>query len=149
MSKIAPRSSAQIAATVPTVDCEPVQRGNYRNKALLAAVRLLPCVKCGMIGVHAAHSNRLIHGKGRGIKASDAAIMALCPADHYEIDNGKNYTKRDLETYQDAYIVKTYAALEREGKINIPAHVWKLHGNAEIALELIRLQEDGALWVHF
>ena len=63
---------------------------NYRNKALLEAVRECPCQHCGAQDgtVVAAHSNQLKDGKGKGIKASDAAIAALCYICHHQIDQG-------------------------------------------------------------
>lgn len=149
MSKISPRSASQIAATVPTVDCPAKRRGNYRSLDLLAAVRNLPCVHCGVIGVQAAHSNRLIHGKAKGIKASDAAIMALCVTEHMALDNGKKYSKRDLETLQDAYIVKTYIELERAGYLQIPPEILKLGLACDVAIGLIKAQEEGRLKIYF
>lgn len=144
-SKITPRSSSQLASAVSVQDIEPMKRGNYRNAELLAKVRELPCVHCGLMGVQAAHSNKLAHGKGRGMKASDAAIMALCQPEHYQVDDGTRYSRAERQLLQDSYIVKTYAALERMGYLHIPAEVWQLHGNADIALELIARMEAGEL----
>lgn len=144
-SKLAPRSASQLAAAVSVQEGEPMKRGNYRNAELLAKVRELPCVHCGAWPVQACHSNRLMHGKAKGMKASDAAIMAICATEHTQLDNGTKYGRQELETLTDAYICKTYAALERMGYLHIPAEVWQLHGNAEIALELIARQENGEL----
>lgn len=146
-SKITPRSAAQLASAVRVQKVEPIKRGNYRNEAFRALVRTVPCVHCGMMGVEAAHSNRLQHGHGRGIKASDAASMALCQPEHYQVDDGTRYSRAERQLLQDSYIVKTYAALERMGYLHIPAEVWQLHGNADIALELIARQENGELKV--
>jgi len=57
---------------------------------LLEAVRSAPCQHCGKADgtVCAAHSNQSKHGKGIGMKASDAAIAALCASCHYDIDHG-------------------------------------------------------------
>ena len=51
-----------------------------RSPALLKACREIPCQHCGIEDgtVVAAHSNESRHGKGRGIKASDIYIAALC-----------------------------------------------------------------------
>jgi len=38
--------------------------------------------------VVAAHSNSLADGKGKGIKASDFKIAALCFRCHHELDQG-------------------------------------------------------------
>jgi len=63
----------------------------YRNQKLLEAVRESPCQLCGVQNgtVVAAHSNQLRDGKGRGIKAHDYRIAALCYHCHMEIDQGK------------------------------------------------------------
>src|SRR3546814_7600491 len=45
------------------------------------------CVLCGAPGVQAAHANI---GKGMSIKADDAAVAALCPDHHHEIDHGRS-----------------------------------------------------------
>ena len=62
----------------------------YRNKKLLEIVRNFPCQMCGIENgtVVAAHSNQLRDGKGRGLKAHDYRIAALCFQCHYEIDQG-------------------------------------------------------------
>lgn len=66
-----------------------------RSNALLRAVVTLPCQICGCHGTQASHSNQAAHGKGRGIKASDIYIAALCPSCHYEIDQGAKLSKAD------------------------------------------------------
>lgn len=45
--------------------------------------------------VVAAHSNQAKHGKGRGIKASDQYVAALCYRCHYMIDQGRE--SRDIK----------------------------------------------------
>jgi len=66
-----------------------------RSKALLKAVASLPCQFCDSHETQAAHSNQAIHGKGRGIKASDIYTAALCQRHHHEIDQGKTLSKQD------------------------------------------------------
>jgi hypothetical protein len=67
-----------------------------RSKKHLQNVASLPCQLCGVDGrTQAAHSNQLIHGKGRGIKASDVYVAALCDKCHYQIDQGKDMTKAE------------------------------------------------------
>ena len=97
----------------------------YRNAALLDAVRKLACVHCQAEGrTQAAHSNQLRFGKGRGLKASDAAIMALCgpaygqPGCHAELDQGK---MSRLERYEFEYehIALTLIALIENGYLII------------------------------
>ena len=70
---------------------------NYRNKALLESVRKAPCQLCGAQDgtVVAAHSNQQRDGKGTGIKASDAAIAALCYNCHTMIDQGSKLSKKE------------------------------------------------------
>ena len=79
---------------------------NYRNKKLLEAVRCSPCQVCGARDgtVVAAHSNQLKDGKGKGIKAHDYRIAALCFRCHAMLDQGSSLSKdqrRDL--WEDAH----------------------------------------------
>jgi hypothetical protein len=89
---------------------------------LLAVVRQLPCASCGITGrTQAAHSNQLRFGKGRGIKASDAAIMALCahgfnaPGCHAELDQGSKLTKQERYAFEYEHIALTLIALIEQG----------------------------------
>jgi hypothetical protein len=78
----------------------------YRNQKLLEAVRASPCQNCGTSDgtVVAAHSNQLRDGKGRGLKASDAMIAALCYHCHMELDQGKNLLKQErVEMWDEAH----------------------------------------------
>lgn len=78
----------------------------YRNKKLLEVVRKSPCQNCGCQDgtVVAAHSNQLRDGKGRGIKAPDYRIAALCFRCHSELDQGKNWSKEErLEMWEEAH----------------------------------------------
>jgi hypothetical protein len=64
-----------------------------RSQKLLKLVAALSCQNCGMDnGVQAAHSN-WGGGKGKGIKADDNLVAALCLACHYEIDQGAHLSK--------------------------------------------------------
>lgn len=68
-----------------------------RSKKLLMAVASLDCQVCGSgYMVQAAHSN-WGGGKGRGIKADDNLVAALCLKCHYEIDQGKTLTKQERQ----------------------------------------------------
>lgn len=69
----------------------------YRNKKLLEAVRDAPCMNCGAQDgtVVAAHSNSLSDGKGRGIKAHDHKIAALCFRCHHELDQGAKLDRQE------------------------------------------------------
>lgn len=76
-------SSAQTLVSVP-------KRTYIRSKALLAAVRTLPCQITGRTdGVEPAHSNWPQHGKGKSVKADDNRVAALHCSLHREIDQGR------------------------------------------------------------
>ena len=78
----------------------------YRNKRLLEVVRQSPCQTCGAKNgtVVAAHSNQLRDGKGRGLKASDAAIAAMCYSCHYDIDQGSKLSKQErIDVWESAH----------------------------------------------
>ena len=67
----------------------------YRNAKLLVVCRQLPCQLCKIEDgtVVAAHSNQLADGKGKGIKASDYRVAALCFSCHMDLDQGNKLSK--------------------------------------------------------
>jgi hypothetical protein len=78
----------------------------YRNKKLLEILRQSPCQECGREDgtVVAAHSNQLRDGKGRGIKADDFRVAALCYSCHMELDQGKSLSKAErVEVWEEAH----------------------------------------------
>ena len=78
----------------------------YRNKKLLEIVRESPCQHCGRQDgtVVAAHSNQLRDGKGRGIKAHDYRIAALCFTCHAELDQGNRLSKEErIKLWEEAH----------------------------------------------
>jgi hypothetical protein len=78
----------------------------YRNKKLLDLVRQSPCQTCGTEDgtVVAAHSNQLRDGKGRGLKAHDYRIAALCFRCHSELDQGTKMSKAErVESWEEAH----------------------------------------------
>jgi len=84
-----------------------------RSTKLLKAVAGLDCQHCGSGQmVQAAHTN-WGHGKGRGIKADDNQIAALCLKCHYEIDQGKNLSRDERQAMWQAAHRKTVNALLR------------------------------------
>ena len=92
----------------------------YRNKKLLETVRQFPCQICGRQDgtVVAAHSNQLRDGKGRGIKAHDYRISALCYACHMELDQGSRLSKQDrIDAWEDAHR-KTIGMLFESGLVD-------------------------------
>ena len=90
---------------------------NYRNAKLLRAVREAPCMMCGIQDgtVVAAHSNQLRDGKGRGIKAHDYRIAALCYRCHAEYDQGKTMNKTEKIDFAYRNNAKTLRRLLEEG----------------------------------
>lgn len=95
-----------------------------RSRQLLMAVASLPCQHCGRHGMtQAAHSNQSIHGKGRGIKASDIYAAALCCYCHAELDQGKKWDQEQKATVWGDAWRKTVRTLLSEGMWpkNVPA----------------------------
>jgi hypothetical protein len=93
----------------------------YRNKALLEAVRDCPCQHCGAQNgtVVAAHSNQLRDGKGKGIKAHDYRIAALCSICHHQLDQGFLWDKaQKREVFEEAHR-KTVGWLFENGLIEL------------------------------
>ena len=81
------------------------QKHQYiRSKKLLKLVAGLDCQACGSGNmVQAAHTN-WGGGKGRGVKADDNLVAALCLICHYEIDQGKELSKEERqEKWQRAH----------------------------------------------
>lgn len=69
-------------------------------------MRESPCQECGRKDgtIVAAHSNQLRDGKGRGIKAHDYRVAALCYSCHMEIDQGKSLSKAErIEIWEEAH----------------------------------------------
>lgn len=92
----------------------------YRNKKLLEITRKLPCQHCFTEDgtVVAAHSNQLKDGKGKGIKAHDYRIAALCYKCHMELDQGGKMSKQQrIEMWEEAHR-KTIGELFEQGYIH-------------------------------
>lgn len=85
-----------------------------RSKKLLQAVTSLPCQSCGRHGTQAAHSN-WGGGKGRGIKADDNLVAALCLKCHWEIDQGHTLSKQERKDLWETAHKKTVEALVSQG----------------------------------
>jgi hypothetical protein len=92
---------------------------NYRNQYLLEAVRGSACQHCGTQDgtIVAAHSNQLRDGKGKGIKAHDYRIAALCFKCHYSIDQGSALTKSERQDMWEAAHRKTIGWLFEQGHL--------------------------------
>ena len=91
----------------------------YRNQKLLEIVREFECVLCGAEDgtVVAAHSNQLRDGKGKGIKAHDYRIAALCYRCHMAIDQGHRMNKQEKEAMWEEAHRKTIGFLFERGKL--------------------------------
>ena len=87
-----------------------------RDAKRLAAVRKLPCVKCGNPYSQAAHSNSAKHGKGRGVKASDQFTVCLCHSCHFQFDTFQLGSRAESEVMFDQWLIKTNRMLSVEDK---------------------------------
>ena len=75
-----------------------IEKHSYvRSKKLLKLVASLDCQACGSGNmVQAAHTN-WGGGKGRGVKADDNLVAALCLSCHYAIDQGKDLSRQERQ----------------------------------------------------
>ncbi|HFD2143172.1 TPA: hypothetical protein ACF2EA_002977 [Acinetobacter baumannii] len=78
-----------------------------RSTKRLNEIRALPCVRCGYPHSQAAHSNSGKHGKGKGIKASDAFTVPLCHKCHFLFDTYQLGTRQESEVLFDQWLEKT------------------------------------------
>jgi hypothetical protein len=78
----------------------------YRNPKLLRSLQSSPCQNCGVEDgtIVAAHSNQLRDGKGRGLKAHDYRIAALCYTCHADLDQGSKMSKQErINMWEEAH----------------------------------------------
>ena len=80
----------------------------YRNRKLLDAIKDCPtCMSCDRHNdetIVAAHSNALRDGKGRGLKAHDYRIAALCFTCHLKLDQGHTMSRQErTEMWEEAH----------------------------------------------
>lgn len=87
-----------------------------RDSKRLAAIRRLPCVRCGSSPSQAAHSNSSKHGKGRGIKACDSKTLSLCASCHAAFDQFRLGTRQESEAMFDQWLEKTELMLKIDTK---------------------------------
>lgn len=78
-----------------------------RDRKRLAAIRKLPCVKCGGGSSQAAHSNFGEHGKGRSIKADDKYTIPLCHSCHSDFDQYKTMGRDESKEWFTKMLEKT------------------------------------------
>ena len=99
------------------------QKHQYvRSKKLLKLVASLNCQACGSGHmVQAAHTN-WGGGKGRGVKADDNLVAALCLSCHYEIDQGSKWSKAERQQAWDEAHSKTIQLLinNKQWPVDIP-----------------------------
>jgi len=91
---------------------------SFESKPLRIAVTLLPCANCFIEGLsQCAHSNLYEHGKGRGLKASDAATFPLCITTpdrrgcHERFDQYEICSKVDMPDVTARFIAWTHIQL--------------------------------------
>lgn len=97
----------------------------YRNEKYRRLVASLSCAYCGRSGrSQAAHSGLSVHGKGMGIKASDAAIFPLCADDfaangcHFRFDNHQLFDTKAAEIEAtERFIASTLMQLLERGEL--------------------------------
>lgn len=87
-----------------------------RNSKRLAAIRKLPCIRCGNPNSQAAHSNSAKHGKGRSIKASDLFVIPLCHSCHAAFDRFELGNRAESEAMFEKMLEKTNRLLNTEDK---------------------------------
>ena len=87
-----------------------------RDAKRLAAVRKLPCVKCGHPDSQAAHSNSAKHGKGRSIKSSDQFTIPLCFKCHAAFDRFELGNRAESEAMFEKWLIKTNRMLSVEDR---------------------------------
>lgn len=87
-----------------------------RNQKRLAAIRKLPCIRCGNPNSQAAHSNSAKHGKGRSIKASDEFAIPLCFSCHAAFDRFELGDRAESEAMFDQWLVRVGRMLNQTDK---------------------------------
>jgi len=87
-----------------------------RDAKRLAAIRKLPCIRCGNPQSQAAHSNSSRDGKGRGIKADDSKTVSLCFKWHAAFDRFELGSRAESEAMFDQWLVRVDRMLAMEDK---------------------------------
>ena len=87
-----------------------------RDSKRLAAIRRLPCIRCGNPNSQAAHSNSAKHGKGRGIKASDLFVIPLCFKCHAAFDRFELGNRAESEAMFEKWLVRVERMLVMEDR---------------------------------
>ena len=87
-----------------------------RDSKRLAAIRRLPCIRCGNPNSQAAHSNSAKHGKGRSIKASDQFTIPLCFKCHAAFDRFELGNRTESEAMFEKWLVRVNRMLVMEDR---------------------------------
>lgn len=87
-----------------------------RNQKRLAAIRKLPCIRCGNPNSQAAHSNSSRDGKGRGIKADDSKTVCLCYSCHFKFDTFQLGNRAESEAMFEKWLVRVDRMLVMEDR---------------------------------
>ena len=87
-----------------------------RDVKRLAAIRKLPCIRCGNPNSQAAHSNSSRDGKGRGIKADDSKTIPLCFKCHAAFDRFELGNRAESEAMFDQWLVRVNQMLVMEDR---------------------------------
>ncbi len=109
------RLERPVVYAVPADAVVAVPKREYiRSKALLAAVRTLPCMASGIVGqTEAAHAN-WGWGKGMGVKCDDNRVAALCRTVHRKLDQGSTWTDAERrEVWWRAHVATVREMLRR------------------------------------
>ena len=85
------------------------------ERRMYAAVASLECQHCGAHGTQVSHSNQIRDGHGRSIKSAWWRVAALCPACHYEIDQGSKLSKVERREIWDEAHRRTIGELFARG----------------------------------
>lgn len=94
---------------------------NYRSTKLRQAANGRPCVLCGAHGTTVgAHSTRVEHGHGTGIKAPDYFLAYVCQSHHDCIDGRRGQlTKQERHSMWLEAFAKTVAIWFEEGLVKV------------------------------
>ena len=87
-----------------------------RDAKRLAAIRKLPCIRCGNPDSQAAHSNSSRDGKGCGIKADDSKTVSLCFKCHAAFDRFELGSRAESEAMFDQWLVRVNRMLNQADK---------------------------------
>ena len=88
-----------------------------RDAKRLAAIRKLPCVKCGKPAPsEACHANWSEYGKSMGKKADDEYTIPMCRACHKSMDLYEGISRQEAKEMFDQWLVKVNRMLVMEDR---------------------------------